>query len=120
MKRFKLFILALFFLSACKDDKLPKGIIEEEKMIDIITELHVIDGYMSVLPYNDSIKIKAKNFYSSVYKNNGVTKYTYEKSLKYYSMDPIKLDSMYSQVLNKLDKKEKLLNKEDSKSSEIK
>lgn len=111
MKRFYLIILCCFFLSSCMDKNLPKDLIEEQKMIHIMSELHIIDGYMSSLTYTDSIRINGKNFYNTVYKNNGITKTQYENSLKHYSMDPVKLDSMYSDVQKILTAKEKKLNK---------
>lgn len=111
MKRFYLIVLCCFFLSSCMDKKLPKDLIEEQKMIHIMSELHIIDGYMSSLTYTDSIRINGKNFYNTVYKNNGITKTQYENSLKHYSMDPVKLDSMYSDVQKILTAKEKKLNK---------
>lgn len=111
MKRFYLIILCCFFLSSCMDNNLPKDLIEEQKMIHIMSELHIIDGYMSSLTYTDSIRINGKNFYNTVYKNNGITKSQYENSLKHYSMDPVKLDSMYSDVQKILTAKEKKLNK---------
>lgn len=120
MKGFYLFILSLLFLSSCKDNNLPKDLIEEQKMIHIMSELHIVDGYMSSLSYTDSVRINGKNFYNTVYKNNGITKAQYENSLKHYSMDPVKLDSMYSDVQILLTSKEKKLNKNSLKNPEIK
>jgi hypothetical protein len=111
MKVFNLLILCLLFFTACTDNNSPKDLIEEQKMINIMSELHIIDGYMSSLTYTDSIRINGKNFYYTVYKNNGITKSQYENSLKHYSMDPVKLDSMYSDVQKILTAKEKKLNK---------
>ena len=111
MKRFYLIILCWLFLSSCMDKNLPKDLIEEQKMIHIMSELHIIDGYMSSLTYTDSIRINGKNFYNTVYKNNGITKTQYENSLKHYSMDPVKPDSMYSDVQKILTAKEKKLDK---------
>jgi hypothetical protein len=111
MKVFHLLILCLLFFTACTDNNSPKDLIEEQKMINIMSELHIIDGYMSSLTYTDSIRINGKNFYYTVYKNNGITKSQYENSLKHYSMDPVKLDSMYSDVQKILTAKEKKLNK---------
>jgi hypothetical protein len=120
MKGFYLFILCLLFLASCKDDNLPKDLIEEQKMIQIMSELHIIDGYMSSLSYTDSIRINGKNFYNTVYKNNGITKAQYENSLKHYSMDPVKLDSMYSDVIKIISSKEEMFNKKPSKNIELK
>jgi hypothetical protein len=120
MKRFKLFILGLLLITACKDNELPKNLIAEPKMIQIIADLHVIDGYMATLVYTDSTRINGKNFYATVYKSHNTTKAEYEKSLKYYSMDPVRLDSMYSRVEDLLANKERKLNKIQLKNPEIK
>lgn len=119
MKVLYVFIFFLFFFNSCKDKNLPKDLIEEQKMIQIMSELHTIDGYISSLSFSDSTRINGINFYNTVYKKNGVTKIQYENSLKYYSMDPVKLDSMYSNVIKLLSEKEKMLNKKLLKSPEI-
>ena len=83
MKVFKLLILGLFLIVSCRDNDLPKDLIEEQKMIQIIADLHIIDGYMATLVYTDSTRINGKNFYGTVYKSHKTTKAVYEKSLKY-------------------------------------
>jgi hypothetical protein len=120
MKRFNLFILGLFLIVSCKDSELPKDLIAEEKMIQIIADLHIIDGYMATLVYTDSTRINGKNFYATVYKSHNTTRTEYEKSLKYYSMDPVRLDSMYNRVEDLLANKERKLNKVQLKNPEIK
>lgn len=111
MKRFKLFIIGLLLIAACKDNELPENLIDEQKMVRIIADLHIIDGYMASLVYNDSTRINGKNFYATVYKSHNTTRAEYEKSLKYYSLDPVRLDSMYNRVEDLLAAKERKLNK---------
>ena len=116
MKVFKLLILGFFLIVSCKNNELPKDLIEEQKMIQIIADLHIID----TLVYTDSIRINGKNFYATVYKSHKTTKAVYERSLKYYSMDPVRLDSMYNRVEYLLANKERKLNKIQLKNPEIK
>lgn len=111
----KIFLFALFFLSimsSCSEKKKPAHILDEQKMVNIMTDLHIIDGYMSSLMYNDSTRTKGKNFYASVYDKHKITRAEYERSLKYYSMNPVLLDSMYSKVERILTAKEQKMNKE--------
>lgn len=111
----KVFLLALLLPSlmwSCSEKKKPAHILEEQKMVNIMIDLHIVDGFMSSLMYNDSTRIKGKNYYASVYDRHKVTRAEYEKSLKYYSMDPVLLDSMYSKVERILSAKEQKLNKE--------
>lgn len=111
----KVFLFAIIFLSmiwSCSEKKKPADILDEQKMVNMMIDLHIVDGFMSSLMYNDSTRIKGKNFYASVYDKHKVTRAEYEKSLKYYSMDPVLLDSMYSKVERILSAKEQKLNKE--------
>ena len=105
MKGLKLFILSLLLLSSCKLNETPKDIIEQQKMV------RIMDGYMASLVYTDTMRVSGKNFYATVYNSHNTTKAIYEKSLKYYSMDPILLDSMYSRVEKLLTERERRINK---------
>lgn len=109
--KFKIAFLMLIAVS-CSSEKKPSGIIEEDKMISIMTDLHIMDGYMSSLMYTDSVRIKGKNFYATIYDKHKVDPAEYERSLKYYSMKPVLLDSMYSKVERILTDKERKLTKE--------
>lgn len=80
-------------------------------MVWILSDLHVMDGYFSMLQYSDSLRITAKNYYATIYKKHNISRVAFEKSLKYYSMQPVLLDSMYTQVENILLKKENKLKK---------
>ena len=111
MKQLQIFFLSFLLLTACDSNKVPEGVLDEKKMVNVLADLTVIDGYMSTLIYTDSMRISGKNFYATVYKNHNISKKTFDKSLKYYSSQPVLLDSMYSKVTRKLEAKEKVLNK---------
>lgn len=97
-------------LFACEQEDMPKDIIDQNKMILIMADLHIMDGYMSTIIYNDTIRKNNKNLYATIYKTHNTTPALYEKSLKYYSMKPALLDSMYNKVQAILDEKEHNLN----------
>jgi hypothetical protein len=120
MKVIKVFFLGLLVIAACRDKDIPQNLIEEQKMVQIIADLHIIDGYMATLIYTDSTRINGKNFYATVYKSHNTTRAEYEKSLKYYSMNPVLLDSMYNHVEALLADKERKLNKIQLKNPENK
>jgi hypothetical protein len=111
MKHYYAFLLGLIFLAACTRKDLPKGILEEEKMIGILADLSVIDGYMATMMYTDTIRRNGKNFYATVYKKHNINKQIFDSSLKYYSKQPVLLDSMYSEVDSILKYKEAQLTK---------
>ncbi len=107
MKRLHLLFLILLFFVACNNKALPKGVLEEKKMVEVLADLYVIDGYMSSLMYTDSLRIAGKNYYATVYRNHNISKATFDTSMKYYSLQPVLLDSMYSKVDSILQAKEK-------------
>lgn len=111
MKQLQIFFLSILTLTACSKNQPPEGVLDEQRMVSVLADLTVIDGYMSTLMYTDSLRIRGKNFYATVYKHHNISKETFENSMKYYSSQPVLLDSMYSRVARKLEAKEKVLNK---------
>jgi hypothetical protein len=111
----KITFLCLLILSACSQDKRPKGILDQQKMIEVTADLHIIDGYLSTLMYTDSARILGKNFYVTIYEKHHISRADYEESLKYYSMQPVLLDSMYNKVEDILRLKEEELYKIEEK-----
>jgi len=79
-------------------------------MILIMADLHTMDGYMSTIIYNDTLRQNNKHLYATIYKTYNITPELYEKSLKYYSMKPAMLDTMYNRVQAILDEKEHIIN----------
>jgi hypothetical protein len=105
-----LFVLSVLFLSACKK-KQPEGILGQKEMVDILSDLHIIDGYSATVSYVDSVKELKRNFYATIYAKHHVSEAAFQKSFKYYSMQPELLDTIYTQVENIILKKEKRLNR---------
>ena len=111
MKRLQLFIIPLLLLTACQKNKLPEGVLDEQRMINVLADISVVDGYMSTLMYTDTLRIEGRSYYATVYKNHNISREIFDKSLKYYSNQPVLLDSMYSKVTRKLEAKERFLDK---------
>jgi Domain of unknown function (DUF4296) len=107
MKYSLLLFFGLALLAACNPDATPKEIIEHKKMAAVLTDIHLIDSYISRLPQTDTLRQKAPLYYNAVYKKYQTSKSQFDKSLKYYSERPKLLDSIYSQVLTEMEKKEK-------------
>ena len=106
MKVFKILLFLVTLVSACEPNNKPKDLIEEKKMILIMTDLHIMDGYMSTIVYNDTMRRNTKNLYATIYKTHNTTQQSYEESLKYYSRKPALLDTMYNKVQAMIDEKE--------------
>jgi len=102
MKRLMTGFFVLILLAACSRERLPEGIIENPKMISVLTDIHLIDSYVSSAAY-DTTTQPAKNYYKVVYQKYKIDSVQFQRSLRYYSRQPELLDTMYYQVLKKLE-----------------
>ena len=103
-------LLALFFLFifsvGCNSDRVPEGVIPQEKMIGVLTDMHLADGYTSILDsYRDTIEIAST--YQSLYKKYNTDSAQVRNSLNYYSKHPKMLEDMYKVVTANLAQIEK-------------
>ncbi len=114
-------VIALFLLtSSCQEEKLPKGILEKQKMVSVITDIQLVDSYVTQIPYNDTLAtLQSSEYYKAIYRKYKISRKDFDKSLQYYSKQPKVLDSMYSQVLTNLNKAEKKVNKSLKKVNDI-
>jgi len=94
---FLIWSVCLLILPACKQ-RLPDGVMDEQKMVRVLADLHTIDGYMSTLRFSDTVRTSGTGFYNTVYKHHNISRSVFEKSLEYYSKNPALLDSLYGQA----------------------
>ena len=109
MKRLILGFFILIFLAACSRQKTPDGILENGKMINVLTDIHLVDSYRSTAAYDTTVQ-PAANYYKVVYQKHDIDSVLFQKSLRYYSRQPEVLDTMYYQVLRRLEKMEQYEN----------
>ncbi|HUH32435.1 MAG TPA: DUF4296 domain-containing protein [Daejeonella sp.] len=111
MKRLILGFFILIFVSACKQSQVPEGIIETRKMILVLTDVHLIDSYVSSAAF-DSTTQPSANYYKVMYNKYKIDSVQLQKSLRYYSRETELLDTMYYQVLKRLETLELMENRE--------
>lgn len=107
MKKLILILLGALFLAACNKNKPPKGIMDNEKMISVLTDIHLADAYVNMLPQSDSLKPQSDYYRRAVFAKYKISRNDLNRSLNWYSKQPKALDSIYSQVLKRLEIKEK-------------
>ncbi|HEX8376942.1 MAG TPA: DUF4296 domain-containing protein [Pedobacter sp.] len=103
MRRLLLLFFLFVFISSCSEG-VPKGIIPQEAMINVLTDLHLAGGF-AYAKTTDSTKFDIDIVYKSIYKKHKTDSATVKKSVAYYSRNPEKFDLIYKQVelnLNKL------------------
>ena len=117
MKRLKsnffgqiIFVVVIILLfTAC--NVRPKGVLNQNDMINVLTDLHKLDGSMTAkgLPYD---QLDKKNeYYVSVLSKYGITQAEFDSSLVWYSKNPKNFDKIYDQVIVQLTDLQKNINK---------
>jgi hypothetical protein len=102
--------LVLFVCFSCQQSTQDKAPIEGKKLAAILRDLHTAEAYSSLLAkdtlyrqYNgkniDSLAI----FYKQILAKHQVTMATIDSALKWYSLHPQDLDSVYAEVLPTFD-----------------
>jgi hypothetical protein len=108
-----LFFSALPFLLACKTNKAPNGIIVQDKMINLMTAMHLVDGSLYDINASipDSLYKYGKGKYVALFKRFNTDSTKFDKSLKYYTQHPDQLEIMYTKIMANLQAKNDSLNK---------
>lgn len=89
-------LFLLLFISACKPG-IPKDIIQPEEMALVLNDIHIADGYISVVQ-PDSAKIVASSLYNGIYRKFKIDSAIYYKSMEYYYRNPVIMDEIYKNV----------------------
>ena len=106
MKNYFTIILSIFILSSCveenPDNKIEVSPLEDDKFQKIIKKIWLMNAhlYNNTLIHKDSLA-EATN---KLLKDNGIEKYEFEKSIQFYSQNPILLDSIIRDLKDSLEK----------------
>jgi hypothetical protein len=107
MKNFVLIVLVLFLSISCKKDlvKQPKGLIEREKMIDIMYDLSLLEAIKYQNPLSlDSSDTSQKRFVWQKYK---VDSLQFAQSNIYYAADYNGYKEMFDEIAKRLEKNQR-------------
>lgn len=103
-----LFIVFALGTSSCnwKDNKsadLPKGILQKERLINILADIQITEAYLDDLRKN-TVKTTDTSllYYEKVFKKYGCSPEEFEKSLLYYKQDLEEMSQIYADVITRL------------------
>lgn len=101
-----LFFSVLLFLISCKSNKLPPDIISHNRMVSLLTDIHIVDGALvGIDPSPDSLYKYATGDYLVLFKRYKTDSVQFKKSYKYYAVHSAELLAMYEQVMKNLKQK---------------
>lgn len=100
-------LLSLAFLSACapkgpkKTADIPSWVIPEDKMIVILTDVHIIEGSrIGKRVLGDSLY--AIDHYTNLWDKHNIRESQYDSSFRFYSRNAEKMDRLYEEVITNL------------------
>lgn len=107
---FSLFVL--FLISCQSDPQIPKGTITEDKMAQILADIHLIEARVGRLAITslDSSTIITEQLKLRTFKKYGVDSATYNRSYQFYSTNPVFMERIYQQVVKQLETRQKKKN----------
>jgi hypothetical protein len=111
-KYITLFFSVSLFLFSCKGDKTPKEIINHDRMTNLLTQVHMVDGRTyGAAQSQDSLSKYSTARFDALFKRFHTDSVQFRKSLQYYSTHPVELQKIYEQVIANLKQKTDSLNK---------
>lgn len=113
------FAIVLLFL-ACNQNKVPKNVIDQDKMIDVLVDMQITDAYLNQVYNPDTQKMQAHSRYNYLFKKHKIDSTKFSESLKYYSLDPKRMEEMYTLVDDSLSRYEESLKPKPKKVKKLK
>lgn len=93
----------LIILFSCKDEKLPEGILDENKMVEVLIDIHLAEGLVSTFPIHyDSSRVLYPLFEKEVFKDHQIPDSVFRTSLEYYMKDTKMMDRIYARTIDSL------------------
>lgn len=101
MKRIVFFLSLIFLLNSCKQEAIqkPKNLIEQNKMVNIIYDLSLLEG-IKTQNYGVKQNINAMKFVYDKYKIDSLQ---FVKSNQYYASDIRNYKKMYEEVSKRIE-----------------
>lgn len=101
---FVLLMICCLFVFSCNEEKPP---IPQDKMAEILTELHLAESFAQILPV-DQGGYMTKNYdtmmvlYSNIYSKYKLDTADFKTAVRWYEAHPKMFDQVYEQVLESL------------------
>ena len=99
-----------FQLSCTSESELdvqPTDLISEEKMIDVLIDVHITESALSLKNFNRDSSLKLYEYYKEdIYKEHQISEKQFQESFDYYAKHSKQFDQMYEVVIDSLKVKE--------------
>ncbi len=90
-------------MAGCDENPKPKDLLSEEKMVNVLIDIHLTEGIASSLPIPyDSSQVLYTLLEKEVFVKHQVEDSVFTRSMIYYLQDPAIMDRIYARVVDSL------------------
>ena len=108
--RFCMAAFLLVLVSCGKKEEVPEGILTQDQMVTVLSELYVIEQKISTLGVTrDSLTQIFAAMKGKVFEKAGVSDSVFSQSLDYYGDHPKTLETIYTVLIDSLNLREQRL-----------
>lgn len=107
----KFFLTALVIVFACSPDKNePQDLIPKEKMIVLLTEVHILEAKIKGLKIrpSDSANVVYDHYEKMLFADFNISQEQYQRSFNYYVDNTQEFKKIYDAVVDTLMRREKI------------
>jgi|SRR5680860_172447 len=109
VKKIIYIIMAIFFGNSCSTASTPEGILSEDKMVEVLVDIHMAEGMASSLPIPfDSSKRIYPLLEKEIFLKHQITDSVFMESFQYYLRNSKKMETIYARTIDSLALKEKI------------
>lgn len=96
----KLAWMALLLIACGADDKLPDGLMERPKFVEVLAGATLIEARMNQeLTLDAAPVIPVRSYYDDLFRDQGVEREVFERTMDHYAAHPMEMKAVYDDVL---------------------
>jgi len=113
MRRVLLLLSTMFFFTVSCNRPEAGGLLPAGRMVDLLAEVHLLDGYLNTLPFDSSRRV-IDGLYERLFEKYGIDSVSFRENVSHYLGNPIVSKELYVDVTKKLKEFDRQLHVEDS------
>ncbi|NUM51971.1 MAG: DUF4296 domain-containing protein [Flavobacteriales bacterium] len=98
-------LLLFYILCSCnmKEERMPDEILNEKEMVALMSDMQLAEAIVKLQVNRvDSTSFFTDSLFSQVFKKHNVSKEKFKKNFDYYNSNPVLMEEIYNQVIEKL------------------
>ncbi len=103
MKNYLTLAIGLLLLGSCSQKDTPSDLLNEDKMVEMLVDIHMAEGLVSSFPIHyDSARIIYPYLENEVFVKHQISDTVFYNSLQYYMRDAKMMDRLYARTIDSL------------------